>query len=65
MTLPFRNIPKNNLRNTLSLTIFTFYRRLEKKISFSKRENFLFKTHASLLQSTDKMREILYFQRTR
>ena len=65
MTLPFRNIPKNNLRNTLSLTIFTFYRRLETKISFSKRENFLFKTHGSLLQSTDKMREILYFQRTR
>ena len=41
MTLPFRHIPKNNLRNTLSLIL---YWRLETKISLSKKEDFLFKT---------------------
>ena len=51
LTLPFRHIPKNNLRNTLSLILRCYVYLLQKagnKDFVFKKEDFLFKTQGSL-----------------
>ena len=69
MTLPFCHIPKNNLRNTLSLILHCYIYLLQK----AGNKDFVFKKIRFLVQDTRKfdckaqikMREILFFQRTR
>ena len=65
MTLPFCHIPKNNLRNTLSLILHCYIYLLQK----AGNKDFVFKKIRFLVQDTRKfdcktqikMREILFF----
>ena len=64
-TTPFRHIPKNNLRNTLSLILSCYVYLLQK----AGNKDFVFKKRRFLVQDTRKfdckaqikMREILFF----
>ena len=66
MTLPFCHIPKNNLRNTLSLILHCYIYLLQK----AGNKDFVFKKIRFLVQDTRKfdckaqikMREIFFFR---
>ena len=65
MTLPFHHIPKNNLRNTLSLILHCYIYLLQKagnKDFILKKRRFLAQdTRKSHCKAQIKMREILFF----